>query len=206
MERWEDNLQELVLSFHHMGFGNWTKVIRLGSFLPAQPSHWLLDKYSWISKEIKLGKRVEKRHESSKVHSSYSSSFHLQGEEAVRAAPMVGHSSLGPNFLLCSLPEEQDGMRQPTGGICDIPAPITLCSCVLILCVVYDCMWGCGVQRPVSCGLNCVHLLSSFLWDSLSLNLELATELQESSCLYLPSAGITGMCHHAQLYFYLFLI
>lgn len=137
MERWEDNLQELVLSFHHMGFGNWTKVIRLGSFLPAQPSHWLLDKYSWVSKEIKLGKQVEKRHESSKVHSSYSSSFHLQGEEAVRAAPMVGHSSLGPNFLLCSLPEEQDGMRQPTGGICDIPAPVTLCSCVLILCGVW---------------------------------------------------------------------
>lgn len=62
---------------------------------------------------MRLGKRGEER----------------QGEEAVRAAPMVGHSSLGPNFLLCALAEEQDGMRQPTRGIFDIPAPITVLRC-----------------------------------------------------------------------------
>lgn len=32
MSRWEDNSQDLVLSFHHVGSKEWTQVIRVGNF------------------------------------------------------------------------------------------------------------------------------------------------------------------------------
>ena len=85
---------------------------------------------------MRRGKRAERRREARKVHSSYSSSFHPQGEEAVRAASVVGHSSLGPNSLLWALPEEQDGVRQSTRSIFDILAPITVLGCSHFVCGV----------------------------------------------------------------------
>lgn len=40
-EKLENNLWELILSFRHVGSGNWTRVSRLSGkhLLPAEPSH-----------------------------------------------------------------------------------------------------------------------------------------------------------------------